>query len=163
MRKFFTCLCIFTICLGIFTGCADNRVPQPDEGTTEFLDLDAYLQELQEEGIPVPGTVEYKEIESLVKSALSTAGISTNFEFVASNTGGKPLSETKFFEAYGKVSGKPLVINYTLHDGNWELISVRAPEKNGIYYWFPPNPNRTKPAYDFYTGKELSSTDSSQG
>ena len=151
MRKFLTCLCIFTICLGVFTGCADNRVPQPDEGTTEFLDLDTYIQE--EEG-SIAGTVEYKEIESLVKSALSTAGISTNFEFVACHTNkGLSFSEASSLRIYGKVSGKPLVIRYVLFHGDWNLMGIHAPEKYGVYYWYSPDFNSSNPAYDFYTGK----------
>ena len=161
MRKFLTCLCIFTICLGIFTGCADNRVPQPDEGTTEFVDIDTYLEDW---GYRTSfEKFKYSDFEQIVKDALRHAQIGTNFEFVTfgdyGDNAGDPYEDPMgWISIFGRVDGKPLEIICTKRmDGTWEVNCIQN-LTIGSYWsceeWLligsPPR------YYDFYTGKELS-------
>ena len=161
MRKLLTCLCIFTICLGVFTGCADNRVPQPDEGTEGFEQIpESTANELD---------ISYEDVKGVVESALRAANINVSkFKLVSIDSF---LSDPDRCSLYGTIDEKPLNISLVKNEnGPWTvdvLTSLSIPR----YYWLNKEAivseqlyeQYSRNMYDFYTGKKLSSVNSSQG
>ena len=155
MRKFLTCLCIFTICLGVFTGCAENRVPQPDEGTTEFTDLETL--NLGELDWKVTKEFTYEDVKNVIAEAMKKAKISD--EFV-------PYGAIKHMNInnciYGTVKEKPIA--FWLSGDLSKVYNITSVYPRGHHYYansperfHPPivAPDGTRGLFDFYSGKLL--------
>ncbi len=174
MKKFTFLLLTLLTCLGIFAGCTDNRVPQPDEGMEGFEDLDKAEENLQIYDFEADpnSTVSYEEFKSVIHSGLQKANITG--EFIPKSTGKKG----RFYAFIGSISGKPVVIyivpSETLTEPSgkpfYYVNSIRntltAPHS---HYYYDAFPESTQDIlidghefgvgeigfYDFYTGKQL--------